>query len=134
MLHRTFILRNDNMTEAVCSFLRANSPALAQAGTPLNVTVTQKGSKRTTDQNARLHALLQDIAAAAWVNGRQYDMETWKEFCRQKFIGTEEIELPDGRRIERGISTTTLDVAAFSAFMDQITAYAQDHLAVEFPS
>lgn len=132
MLHKTFVLRNDNMTQAVCSFIQANAPAMALAGTPMAVTVTEAKSKRSLEQNARLHALLTDIAANAWVDGRQYDLETWKEYFRQKFIGTEEIHLPDGKRIERGISTTTLDVGAFTTFMQNIEEYAQDHLAVEF--
>ena len=105
---------------------------MAQQGKPLAVTVAEAKSKRSSEQNSRLHALLSEVAAHAWIEGRQFDMETWKEYFRQKFIGTEEIMLPDGRRIERGISTTTLDVGAFSQFMDQITEYAQDHLAVEF--
>lgn len=132
MLHKTFVLRSDTHAEAVISFIRANAPAMVKAGTPLAVTVSESKSKRSQEQNARLHALLQDIAENAWVEGRQFDMETWKEFFRQKFIGTEEINLPDGRRIERGISTTTLDVGAFTLFMQNIEQYAQDHLAVEF--
>lgn len=95
------------------------------------VSVYEAKSRRTTEQNSRLHALLTDIANNAWVDGKQFDAETWKEFFRQKYIGTEEVLLPDGRRIERGISTTTLDVGAFSDFMDQISAYAAENLAVE---
>lgn len=131
-LNRVFILRHEQQTEAVVNFIRQNAGAMALAGTPLAVTVSEAKSKRTLEQNSRLHALLTDIANNAWVDGRQYDMETWKEHFRRLFIGTEEINLPGGQRIERGISTTTLDVAAFTDFMTKIEEYAQDHLAVEF--
>lgn len=131
-LHKVFVLRNDTITDAVCAFVRANAPAMAASGKPLAVTISESKSKRSLEQNARLHALLMEIAANSWVDGRQYDAETWKEHFRRLYIGTEEILLPNGQRVERGISTTTLDVAAFSEFMDKITEYAQDHLAVEF--
>lgn len=131
-MNRTFILRSDSHTQAVIAFIQSNAPAMSAAGTPLAVTVALAKAKRSLDQNARLHALLTDVAAHSWVEGRQYDLETWKEFFRQRFIGTEEITMPDGKRIERGISTTTLNVHEFSDFMTKIEEYAQDHLAVEF--
>lgn len=126
------MLRNDNMTQAVCEFIKANAPAMALAGKPLSVVISEAKSKRTLEQNSRLHVLLTEIANNAWVEGRQFDLETWKEHFRRTYIGVEEIEMPDGSRTERGISTTTLSVENFSKFMDQITEYAQDHLAVEF--
>jgi hypothetical protein len=131
-MNRTFVLRSETHTQAVVAFIQSNALAMAAAGTPLAVTVTLAKSKRSLEQNARLHALLTDIAANAWVEGRQYDLETWKEFFRRKFIGIEEYHFPDGTGSERGISTTTLNVEDFGKFMDQITEYAQDHLAVEF--
>lgn len=125
-LNRTFVLRADTMAEALWAFLRHNWRAMAAQGKPLAVTVTEHREKRTTAQNARLHPILEEIAQQAWIAGRRYDAETWKEHYRRKFIGTEEIDLPDGTRIERGISTTTLDVAEFSTFMDKIQADAVD--------
>lgn len=125
-------MRQDAITEAVISFIRANASGMALAGTPMAVTVSEAKSKRSLEQNSRLHALLTDIAANAWVRGKQFDLETWKEFFRREYIGVEEYELPDGSNGQRGISTTTLNVGDFSLFMDKITEYAQDHLAVEF--
>lgn len=130
-LHKTFVLRQQQHTDATVSFIRANAAAMALAGTPLAVTVTEAKSKRSVEQNARLHALLQDIASNAWVDGKQFAAEVWKEFFRLRFIGTEELRMPDGTLKERGISTTTLDVAAFSDFMNQIEEYAATVLAVE---
>jgi len=129
-LQRIFVLRRPEHLEALDVFVRSNALAMAAAGTPLEVVVREHKSKRSVEQNARLHALLTEIADQVWIRGRKYDVETWKEHFRQKLIGTEEIEMPDGKRLERGISTTTLDVAAFSDFMDQITAHATSELGV----
>ena len=129
-LHRVFDIRQEAHIVACGAFIRANWRACADAGEPLRVEVSQKGDKRTTEQNKRLHALLQAISEQAWVAGKQYDTETWKEHFRRSLIGTEEIVLPDGTRIERGISTTTLSVTDFGVFMDRIELYAAEKLGV----
>ena len=128
---RTFVLRTDGNAKALWGFLKSNWASCAQQGKPLAVTVSEHKSKRSVDQNKRLHAILQAIAEQAWVGSKQYPMETWKEAARRRLIGTEEVDLPDGTRMERGISTTTLDVAAFSEMMDRLEAWAVTELGVE---
>jgi hypothetical protein len=129
-LHRLFEIRHESHIVACGAFIRANWRACLEAGEPLRIEVTQRGDKRSVEQNIRLHALLREIAEQAWINGRQYDMETWKEHFRRSYIGTEEINLPDGTRIERGISTTTLSVSEFASLMDRIEQYASEQLGV----
>jgi hypothetical protein len=129
-LQRLFEIRHESHIVACGAFIRANWRACLEAGEPLRIEVTQRGDKRSVEQNIRLHALLREIAEQAWINGRQYDMETWKEHFRRSYIGTEEINLPDGTRIERGISTTTLSVSEFASLMDRIEQYASEQLGV----
>lgn len=131
-MNRTFVIRSETLMQAVTAFIQSNAMPMLQQGKPMAVTVTEAKSKRSLEQNARLHALLQEIANNAWVEGRQFDMETWKEFFRREYIGVEEYELPNGKRSERGISTTTLSVGDFADLMTKIEQYAADHLAVEF--
>lgn len=131
-LSRSFVLRNDNLAQSLWGFLRANWKAMAADGRPLLVTVAEHKAKRNVEQNKRLHAMLSEIAEQAWVQGRQFDAETWKEHYRRKLIGTEEIDLPDGTRTERGISTTTLNVHEFADFMTKIEEHACGELGVEF--
>jgi hypothetical protein len=131
-MNRTIVLRDDTFAEALWVLLKNNWRSMAAAGKPLAVTVSEYKTKRTLAQNARLHPILEEIAEQAWLRGRRFDMEAWKEHYRRKFIGTEEVEYPDGTREERGISTTTLDVAAFSEFMDKIQADATSELGVTF--
>lgn len=128
---RTFVLRNEASARMLWGFLKSNWVLMAQAGKPLAITVAEHRAKRSIDQNAKLHALLNDISQNAWVGGRQFPPETWKEHVRRKFIGTEEIDMPDGRRIERGISTTSLGVEEFSLLIERVQQWAADELGVE---
>lgn len=130
-MDRTFILRSEIQCRQLYAFLRTNWSDMAAAGRPLAVTIAEAKAKRSGDQNRMLHALLREIAASAYVGGRRFSEEAWKEMIRRKFIGTEEVVLPDGARIERGISTTTLSVAEFSALIDRVCAWAQDELGIE---
>jgi hypothetical protein len=131
-LCRVFILQKEENARALFAFLKANWRALAGQGKALSVTVTEHKKQRSVVQNKRLHAMLADIAEAAYVNGSQYSQEAWKEYYRRKFIGAEEVRFPDGAMQERGISTTTLSVAEFADFMSRIEAHAIMELGIEF--
>lgn len=132
-MNRTFVLRNDSLAQALWAFLRSNWKAMAEQGRPLSVSIGEHKTKRSLEQNKRLHAILTDISEQAWVDGRQYSRDIWKEYFRQKFLGTEEIALPGGKLIERGVSTTTLDVHEFNEFMAKVEAHAVSELGVELP-
>ena len=99
-----------------------------QGGSRWVLTVTRR--KRTSRQNRRYwgKGVLAQIAEQAVVNGRQYDAETWHEQFKRMFIGVE--ELPDGS--VRGKSSTSLSTSEFSAFCDQVEAYAASELGVTF--
>lgn len=125
-LHRSFLILHEAHIASVIAFIRSNWRAVQ-----LVVEVREKQDKRSLEQNKRLHVILTEISEQAWLNGRQFDMETWKEFARRKWIGVEEINLPDGTRTERGISTTTLSVGEFADFMTKIEAYAATELGVQ---
>lgn len=86
--------------------------------------------KRTAKQNKRYwgKGVLAQVAEQAVVHGRQFSAETWHEQFKRKFIGV--VELPDGSVI--GKSSTGLDTAEFSAFCDQVEAYAATELGVTF--
>lgn len=120
------------MPRRLADYLKANAGREAREGRPLLVTVDTYRAKRSSEQNRLLHALLNTIAENATVGGKYFDAETWKEHVRRKFIGTEEIHLPDGSRIERGISTASLTVPEFTLLIERVQAWAQTELNVEF--
>ncbi len=112
------------ITNQLFPFLKA----VMQGGHQWVLTVTRR--KRTPKQNRRYwsNGVLAQIAAQAVVNGKQYPAEIWHEEFKRKFIGV--IELPSGEVV--GMSSTELDTAEFSAFSDQVEAFAATDLGVTF--
>lgn len=126
MIHRTFILRDKPYFDGLFAFLKANWESMAAQGKYLAVIVMEHKSRRSTDQNKRYWAILNEIAEMAWIDGKQFSPEAWHEFFRRKFIGCE--ELPGGQTC--GISTTTLNVHEFTEYMNKIEAYAASELGI----
>lgn len=83
-------------------------------------------SKRSLDQNKRYWALLRELSAVAWINGRQYDDQVWHEQFRRWFIGCTDVTLPDGSVEQHGISTTTLSIEEFGVYMTRIEAWSAE--------
>lgn len=127
MICRTFVLRNELNARQLWKLLRANWLACAQADKPLAVTVEEHKSKRSGAQNRLYWRLLADIAEHCWIDGRQYSKEAWHAHFAGEFIGWE--ETPGGRRAP--VSTTTLGVVEFAAYIERVQAYASTELALE---
>lgn len=94
--------------------------ALVDAGKGVEVIVRERKSKRSIEQNKRYWALLREVSASVWIDGRQFPDEVWHEQFRRWFIGCDEVVMPDGEIVLRGISTTTLSVAEFTDYMTRI--------------
>ena len=129
---KQFVLRAPEHAHSMVAFIKQHAGPQAAAGRPLVVSIDEYKAKRTGEQNRLLHALLNDIAEQASVNGKRFSAETWKEHVRRLFIGMEEIDMPDGSRLERGISTTTLSVGDFTQLIDRVQAWAVTELGVQF--
>jgi hypothetical protein len=128
---KTFVLRTVDHANELIRFLKEHAGPSARSGHPLAVTVAEHKAKRSGEQNRLFHALLNQIAEQATIDGRQYSPEVWKEQIRRRFIGMEEIDLPDGTRTERGISTKSLNVGEFSNLIEIVRAWAQTDLNIE---
>ncbi|MFD2404886.1 recombination protein NinB [Azorhizophilus paspali] len=83
-------------------------------------------SKRSIDQNRRYWALLRELSAVAWVDGRRYSDEVWHEQMKRWFIGCEEVRLPGGTAELRGISTTKLSIEEFGDYMTRVEQWAAE--------
>ncbi|WKN20836.1 recombination protein NinB [Azotobacter vinelandii] len=95
---------------------------MRDAGTGYELVLRPLKSKRSVDQNRRYHAMLRDLAAIAWLDGRQYSKEAWHEWAKQEFIGWE--DLPGGGR--KGISTTKLSIEEFGDYMTRVEQWAAE--------
>lgn len=122
-LIKHFLLKTDDDARALNDCLRLHRKDFALQGKPLHVVVQDKPPKRTTKQNAYLHAILNTISDAAWVEGQQYELLEWKEYFGLKFLPLEDIKLPGGLKTQSRVSTTTLTVREFEHFMEQIFNY-----------
>jgi hypothetical protein len=127
---RTFILRDPEHAKKMIEFIKANAGHQAAAKKPLVVTIEVYKAKRTGDQNRLLHALINEIAESAVIDGKQYDAEVWKDHVKRRFIGIEEVTLPDGTRLDRSMSTTDLNVGEFSELIERVRAWAINDLGI----
>lgn len=124
---KTFVLSNDTAAQRLWTFFKGNWRQMAEAGKPLSVTVAEFKAKRSGKQNRRYWALLNEIEANAWLDGRQFSAQAWHAWFAAQFIGCE--DLPGGGTV--AISTTTLNVEEFAAYMTRIEVYAATELGVE---
>ena len=132
-LYREFTLKNGGIWSAAVAFVRANAKVFADRGEPLRIIVTAEERQRNAAQN-RFYwgAVLKQITEQAWVNGRQFDKDTWHEYFARAYGVCEEMTLPDGEIIVRRKSTAAMSVGEFSAYLEQIQAHAAAELGVEF--
>lgn len=120
---RTFVLRDEIHCRQLYAFLRANWLAMAQAGKPVAVMVSEHKSKRSSPQNRLYWAVLREIAENVWVDGKQYGDNAWHEQFKRQFIGIE--ELPGGA--SAGISTASLSVPEFTEYLERVMQFATEH-------
>jgi len=131
--YREFRLNKRGVLPGLVAVLKANALACHERGEPLRVIVTSDEEKRNAEQN-RFYwgAVLRDISDQAWVNGRQYDKDTWHEYFARMFGVSDELMLPDGEIITRRKSTTQMTVGEFAAYTERVQAWAANRLGVEF--
>jgi hypothetical protein len=132
-LYREFKLKDGGAWNAVVAFIKANAPFFADKGEPLRLIVTAEERQRNAQQNKFYWgAVLKQISEAAWVEGKQYDKDTWHEFFARRFGILDELTLPDGEIITRRKSTASMSVGEFSEYLDAVQSYAAGTLGVTF--
>ena len=119
-----FLIHNDAIAANVSAVIKNNWQAMKAKDEVLEVVLRPYKSSRNLEQNKRLHAMLQDIADQVWHDARQYSMEGWKEFFKQKFLGC--VELPNGKLMAN--PTHKLNIKECAEFMQKIEAYAVSEL------
>lgn len=134
-LYREFELDNPQRWIAAQNFVQSNMEAMITANTPLRLIVTTAESTRNQEQNKRYwKAVLEPIAAQAWINGNQFSKEAWHEHYARRFGYYEEMKLPYGERVLRRKSTSEYKVKEFSDYMTHIEADAATEFGVRFPA
>lgn len=121
-MNKSFIIGNSRA--ALLKALSVLGNFLVRPEDDLELIIRKRVYKRSAEQNKRMWALLNEISEGLPVQGVTHSPEAWHLYFRQKFIGSEDLTLPNGKTIVQPISTTTLDVSAFSEYMTQIEAFA----------
>ncbi len=126
-IYQSFILRSPSIWQRFTAFIRLNNTVEK----PLMVVVMEPEKPRTREQNAYVWAVMREIAANAWVDGKQFSAEVWFEYVARMFGACDEMVLPDGEIVIRRRSTTEMSALDFSEFIEQIKAYAATTLGLE---
>lgn len=137
---RPFLLREADNVERAIAAIR-NAPLDPKK--PLQVVIREEVKARKLDQQGLMWAgPLADIAAQAWVAGRQFDVEIWHDHFKREFLPEEfdpELCLDGyckwaigiiGDRVLIG-STTQLTIKGMAQYLEQVYAFGAN-LGVQF--
>jgi hypothetical protein len=122
-----FTLRNKEAAAAAWKFIKDNAAEQARIGQPLVVSVDAYQEKRSTQANARLWAILTDIAKQAVIDGARFSKEAWFEHFKNEYAPKQ--EGPSGLV---AVSTTQMTKQQFADFMTRVEVAAVQTLGVEF--
>ena len=81
---------------------------------------------RSSEANRRYWAIIHAISEKP-VQGVLYSPDTWHLYCKQRFLGSRDVDLPNGKTITVPISTAGLDVSEFNDYMTKVEVFANDH-------
>lgn len=125
MKPRVFYIGNSRA--ALLKVLSLLAHFLIRAEDDLELVLQTRKHKRTVEQNSRYWPLLTEISEGLPVKGVHFSPTAWHYYFAERFLGCEETKLPNGSTNVQPISTTTLDVAAFSEYMTRIEAWSAQH-------
>ena len=115
-----------------------NCKALLMAGHKLAIEVRRAEDAKTDKQRRYYHGyVLKTIAQQAVVNGKRFDLKTWKEHFRAEYLGFKVRTTKNpitGKKVRRRerVSTEDLGVKGYSQLIERVTAFAVTELGVEF--
>lgn len=83
--------------------------------------------RRSNDANARLWVLYHALADRCRPQGQTYSADVWHEYMKSRFLGCDDVKLPNGKTLVIPRSTAVLDTGAFADYMTQVEAWANEH-------
>jgi hypothetical protein len=84
-------------------------------------------AQRSHQSNARYWLLIHQIADHVRPNGKEFSAESWHCYMKQRFLGCDEMRLPNGKVLLNPKSTADLDSDAFSEYQMKVEAWGNDH-------
>lgn len=86
--------------------------------------VCHRRRTRTTQANARYWLLLHAIAEQVRPGGAAYSADQWHMYCKSRWLGCDDVALPNGKTLTIPRSTAGLDVGEFNDYMGRVEAWA----------
>lgn len=83
--------------------------------------------RRSTEQNKLYWALIHEIADKLRPSGETYSAETWHIYFKQRYLGSSETLLPNGKIFTQPNSTVNLDKAEMTDYITKVEAWAAHH-------
>jgi len=82
---------------------------------------------RSSEQNRRYWLLLNVISEKLKPQGAQFSSDNWHTYFRQRFLGSTDLLLPNGKTVTIPQTTTSLDVGDFNDYMTKVEVWANEH-------
>lgn len=82
--------------------------------------------KRSNPANARYWLLLHAIAEKVRPDGRIYSADTWHQWAKSKWLGCNDVTLPNGKILTIPRSSAALDISEFNEYMGRVEAWATE--------
>lgn len=82
--------------------------------------------KRSSQANRRYWELLHAISDGVKVNGEHFAAKVWHEYCKERFLGADEMRLPNGKSRLIVRSTADLEVPDFNDYMTRVEVWASE--------
>ena len=119
MIRPPIILRSPTLRQFAASYILDAAPD--------GCVVTFKEATRTTEQNARLWSMLEDVANQVDWYGKRLTAEDWKDVFTASLRKARVVPTIDGDGfVPLGMRTSSMTKAEFGALMDLITAFGDE--------
>lgn len=132
-MSRTFVLDVGNARDGMAAAWKACCEYL-QLGKPVRVEISEKVSKRSLEQNAKLHAICGELARSRQWAGQSIDTEGWKRLLVDAWARATDREqgriVPslDGRTVVAlGIQTRSMPVGDMCDLIEFAQAWCADN-------
>ena len=83
-------------------------------------------SRRSNPANALYWVLLHQVAEKVKPGQMTYSADQWHQYFKSRFLGCDDVKLPNGKVLVMPRSSADLDVADFGDYMDKVQAWAAE--------
>ena len=92
-----------------------------QTRSPSRCPTCGRRHKRSNPANALYWALLHLMAGREW-DGQTHSAESFHTYYKTRFLGADDMTLPNGKTLTIPYSTANLDAAEFGDYLDKVQA------------